>query len=946
VLRQEPANLDALILWTSSITSSNQIDAALARLATMSEKSGTLPRLALAQGTLYLQKNDRETAEQVYRTALTHNPKSWELHLALGDLYLSRRDNARAGQAYETAATLAPAASLAPLRLAQFQQRSGKAEEARQTLEKVVRQTPRFTPARQGLAELAFAAKDYPSCRSQLEQILKENPSDVAAFLLLQRTKLNQGEVDEAIQGYERLIARHPQATQAHYLLALACLQKGDHPRASSELEKAIALDPENGEATALLAELQIRSGQADRAIQALTSHLKQHPETLPARLLLASAWSAKKDLPRAEQVYRQLLATHPAAPRIHYLLGQNLAQQGNESGARAAFEDALRLEPDFAEAVEQLATLEATRQKSWDGAIARIEAQISKVPGSAALHYLLGATCLRKGDPTAAATALQKAIDRQPDSAPAYALLAQAYAALNQHDQALTKLDKALAVAPKNLSARMLKGALLQRQQRTQDAITQYEQVLAIKPDHVPAINNLACLYNEIPARRDQALEQAKRARTLAPREPAVADTLGWILYRRGEYKWALTLLQESASQLSDQAEVLYHLGSCQVATGDETAGSETLTRALAAGQEFPGAAEARALRELLAIPADGSTLPTRQEAEALLQRHPDLPSALLRAGRACERLADYPAAARYYEKAVATNPHFLPALLRLAELCLTRIEQPDRALALARQAREQAPENPAVTRAAAWIAFRAGDYTRAQSLLYEIVKGADAAPEDQYRLGLLTYASGKTEAALTLITAALQSTAGFPSAEEARRFLALVRDPATGATTPSPAAGDAIPIQTLPAISQVVETALHNGRRNEAAALCEKILKTYPDFSPALRQTALLATGQKSVPDATYKLLIKAREHLPSDPDVAQALGEACYFRKQYDTAVRLLQESADKRPERAAAFFYLGMSCEQLQRKEQARQHLTRALALDPKAEWAAEAGKLLK
>ena len=63
--------------------------------------------------------------------------------------------------------------------------------------------------------------------------------------------------------------------------------------------------------------------------------------------------------------------------------------------------------------------------------------------------------------------------------------------------------------------------------------AVEQYERILTIDPDHVQALNNLAYVYHAAADERSLAL--AERAFELAPEDPTVADTYGWILTERG---------------------------------------------------------------------------------------------------------------------------------------------------------------------------------------------------------------------------------------------------------------------------------------------------------------------------------------------------------------------------------------------------------------------------
>ena len=167
--------------------------------------------------------------------------------------------------------------------------------------------------------------------------------------------------------------------------------------------------------------------------------------------------------------------------------------------------------------------------------------------------------------------------------------------------DQALAKLDTALTANPDNVALLMLSGMISQQQGNTQKAQEVYEKLLAKNPSFAPALNNLAWIYSETQGDQEKALRLAQKAREGAPEDPQIADTLGWILYKKGNYEWALSYLNESAAKLSGNADVQFHLGMTQYKLGDGPAAKQTLQRALELDPKFTGAEEARkALEEL----------------------------------------------------------------------------------------------------------------------------------------------------------------------------------------------------------------------------------------------------------------------------------------------------------------------------------------------------------
>ncbi len=91
-----------------------------------------------------------------------------------------------------------------------------------------------------------------------------------------------------------------------------------------------------------------------------------------------------------------------------------------------------------------------------------------------------------------------------------------------------------------------------------------------------------------------ERALELAEIARAEAQDNPDIADTLGWILYKRGSYERALELLEEAAAGRPDNAEILYHLGFAHYRQGEFQECAEAFNKAMELDPAFPLAEEA----------------------------------------------------------------------------------------------------------------------------------------------------------------------------------------------------------------------------------------------------------------------------------------------------------------------------------------------------------------
>src|SRR5207344_23866 len=79
-----------------------------------------------------------------------------------------------------------------------------------------------------------------------------------------------------------------------------------------------------------------------------------------------------------------------------------------------------------------------------------------------------------------------------------------------------------------------------------------------------------------------------AETAYQSAPTDPHIADTFGWIVYRMGDIKRAVTLLTASADKLPNAPGVQFHLGMALLGTRDTVGARRALTRAVNSAAQF----------------------------------------------------------------------------------------------------------------------------------------------------------------------------------------------------------------------------------------------------------------------------------------------------------------------------------------------------------------------
>lgn len=944
ILEHDPQNAEAPMLLAEIAVEPQDIQETR-RLLRSSPAAERAP-VQVALGLLELRERRFAEAEAIFERAQALDPKSSAAVYALGTMYWAQNDLVRAEEALAAAARLSPPRSAKRIRYAQFSRTTGKVDNAKRVLEEITEEAPDYLPAWLMLADIAGSERRFDDSLAAVGRVLARDSAHPEALLLSARIRLIQGEKAKAVEELERAARLYPKSAPIHHQLGLAYVANSELAKAATSLGQTVSLAPGSPGPTMALAEVNLRQGNPAAAIVVLRQLVQQEPSNEQARLLLAHAFRAQGNLDEAIAVYRQMNEAFPPNPQVSLLTGLVLLQQEKRDEARAAFNRALEISQDFLPAVEQLVNLEL-EANDHAAALSRTEAQVARNPNSAGALLLKAKILLRQSNSEEATSTLKKVIELQPELPLPYFLLARIYLSANEHEKALANLQQAATANPRNVEAWMMIGVIHDQSKNYAAARESYEKAIAINPRFSAALNNLAYLYSEHFNELDKAFEMAQRARELLPGEPHTADTLGWILHKRGQYPWALTLLAESAEKLPASPDVQFHLGMTHFMMGEEQPARAALERALNLSQDFQGAEAARRSLAILSIDPSKADAETRARLERDAASEPD-PVTLARLAAIYRHDGATAKAVATYEAALAAGPNYTTAALDLIKLYREQRESA-KALELARATRRLSPSDPTVAHVVGQLAFEAGDQTWGVSLLQEAARRQPTNPDVQYDFARASYSFGRVATAEAAMRTALESNPLFARAAKARTFLEL-----TGAASgQAPATEVAAKIEQaltedphdLPALMAKGLLSEAQGNPAEARGAYEAALARHPEFSPARRQLVLLL-AKTPIDDAkAAELSVKAREAYPDDAELAKAIGIVMFRQGNFPRAASLLQESSRRRATDAELMFYLGMAQQQLKDQAASVRSLRRALELELQPDLAAEAKRIL-
>ena len=217
-------------------------------------------------------------------------------------------------------------------------------------------------------------------------------------------------------------------------------------------------------------------------AIRAATEILGDHPGHPAATLLLGTARRNSGD-PQAGAAFAELEAAQPDSALIQLEIGRTLAAEGRETQAIAALTRGLQIEPNLAEAWQELAALQAARgdAPACDAAYAQFT---RLVPVE---QHLAEAAAAMAGQRLAAAESLlRRRLAEAPRDVAAMRMLAAIFFGREDYVEAERLLAECLTVAPGYSRARFDLARVLYAQQKADPMLPLLERLLTLEPDNL----------------------------------------------------------------------------------------------------------------------------------------------------------------------------------------------------------------------------------------------------------------------------------------------------------------------------------------------------------------------------------------------------------------------------------------------------------------------------
>lgn len=771
--------------------------------------------MALAmRGAAYLASDRNAEADQEFDRALAIVPSNPTAGLGKARLLLANGKREEALKQLNTVLLENPKHAESLLARAELRRAMGLFDDARADYDAAVNNSARNVRALTGRALLAISeqrADDAMKDVVALRKINKDLPIANYLHALVAFQKKNYPDASEQLQ----LVLRSmPANLQAQLLYGVVTYAQGDYTLADEYLSRALAGTPGNTQISKLVAATRLKLRQPERAITVLEAIRSQNPDDAQLLALLGTAYLQNGDNAQGAELMAKAVELQPDQALLRTQLAVGRIASGDTSGAISELESAVDLGQDLVQA-DVLLVLGYLNQKAYDKAITVAEALEKRMPDSPIPVNLTGLAYMAQEQFAEAEVKFKRALQIDPRFVVAGMNLARMAIVSKRLDEARGYYKDVLQIQPKHVAAMLGLSALERSAGNDAGAEEWLVKANAADPKALTPILLLAELHLKRNEALKAANLLAGMAPEQAD-TPAALRVKGMSQLQSGEFSSAARTMQRMVDKAPQDIEAWFQLARAQAASGDNSGSRESFKRALALDTEnkqavvwvglgelelrdknydqvltvaqemltrFPSNPLAyelqaaayrgkgdinRALEAVeQAVRAEGSSKRVNLFAHTLastgnspkavfmlkdwLRDNPDDGVSWTTLGMLHQQMGKIPDALAAYERAIEYSGGNPVVLNNMAWLYLE--SNGKRALDLARQAYEIAPERAEIADTFGWVQFREGKQQEGLAMLQQALLIAPKNPEITLHVAEALHRMGRDNEARPLV-------------------------------------------------------------------------------------------------------------------------------------------------------------------------------------------------
>ena len=713
--------------------------------------------------------------------------------------YIAADEYGKAIIEYRNALKIEPRSAELYCKVAQAYFSNGQSQEGLLAYRRALDLAPDYIPAQLALGQIALAAEQYDEAMKYARAVLEKNPDQSDARMLLAAAYAGKKNLPEAARILEKLVKEKPAQVHAHINLGIVYASQSRPEAAREQLEVALVADPKSIDARKTLADFYVNQGRLGQGEEQYLAAVKGNPDSVQARQVLADFYLRQRRFSDAEPVYKDLVKLQKNSAASQFVLANFYLQTGKAGEARKLDEDIARTEPSFLPARLQLAEMALSEQKYDDadrivGGILKerpkepqaliLQARLSLArnnprkavqdlenaqrlePSVPALHYWKGVAYRLQANFDLAEHSFEQALSLNEHYVDAQIALAQLAIDRGRSEEGLRYVQQALRENPRLAAAHYMAGNAYFNLKDLPKAEAEFQAFVQLQPSSPTGLARLGYVHL-MQHRYDDAEKEFEKSLALDPKQIDALNGLVAVYRLRGQNDKAIARVRQEIAK-HETAVLDDLLGKTYAELGQSAAAERSLKRAL---ELDPQSFATYAL--LASLYAEQKTTDKAiAELQQAVRVNPKSVGAWTLLGMLHYGASQPKLAASDYEAALAIEPSAGLAANNLAWIYCQQGGDMDKALELARRAKQALPNVATVSDTLAWIYYKRQLFDSAIPLLREAVREQPKDAQIHFHLAASLLGAGKKAQAREELNAALNLDASLRKDEDYKRI------------------------------------------------------------------------------------------------------------------------------------------------------------------------------
>jgi len=454
-------------------------------------------------------------------------------HFMDGQLFMSQGNYSMAILEFQDALQLDPEATTIIVSMAECYWKLGKAKKSELLLFNALNLDPEDYEAREMLANQYIYQNKHDKAIEQY-RVLAENADegDTKYLIALAKLVLSQNDINESISLFIKAYEKDKSRIDILEEAANLSLRSRQLEKARNLYKQLIDIDMNNSYYLSTYIDLIVMSGDYENGITALESLIDIEGETTERLSQLGILYYKIDNIVKAKPLFNKLVNMNHFDATIMHFLSNIYIEESIFDSARIIANQIIYHHPSDPRGYLDAALAELNKENPI-GAIKVLEPVNKKFNSEFSIQYLLGSS----------------------------------YQQLKEYDKATVVLRQSLKIYPESRGARHTLAIASDALSYWTESDSLYEGLIKSDENDVQALNNYSYSLVERNIQLNKALNMAKKAIDLEPKNAAYLDTIGWIYYKMDNIEKALSFIRKSIELDNDNAVVLEHLGDVLIA-------------------------------------------------------------------------------------------------------------------------------------------------------------------------------------------------------------------------------------------------------------------------------------------------------------------------------------------------------------------------------------------